>query len=207
MRHFLSKAIAGGLSAALVLLWCPLLFPADSLDSWLVRGVAWTILFELLLHSLAPFEESVWDAAESRFGDRAKRRTLRRAAPVASVALAAAAVMLLVGAHRPAPIAADAERRVKVVQVTKVVRPVTVRRVVEAPAPAAVAPVEAEVPVAPAPARVSQAPDKPKRRTRQARDVDPAPPKVEIGETAPEERTPVCTGTCAEPVPAAGSTL
>jgi hypothetical protein len=62
MREFLSKSIAGGLSAGVVLLWWPVIFDrVNTITSWFVRGVAWTILFELLLVALIPFERALWE--------------------------------------------------------------------------------------------------------------------------------------------------
>ena len=62
MREFLSKSIAGGLSAGVVLLWWPVLFAeVDTVTSWFVRGVAWTVCFELLLVALIPFERALWE--------------------------------------------------------------------------------------------------------------------------------------------------
>jgi hypothetical protein len=60
VREFLSKSIAGGLSAGVVLLWWPVLFDrVDTVTSWFARGVAWTVLFELLLCSRCiPFERA-----------------------------------------------------------------------------------------------------------------------------------------------------
>ena len=72
MREFLSKSIAGGLSAGVVLLWWPVLFAeVDTVTSWFVRGVAWTVCFELLLVALIPFERALWETAH---GERVARR-------------------------------------------------------------------------------------------------------------------------------------
>ena len=66
MGHLLSKLVAGGLSAAVVLLWWPLVFPSDTVESWLVRGIAWTASFELMLHAFMPVEESLWRSRAAR---------------------------------------------------------------------------------------------------------------------------------------------
>ena len=71
VREFLSKSIAGGLSAGVVLLWWPVLFDeVDTVTSWFVRGVAWTVCFELLLVALIPFERALWETAR---GERISR--------------------------------------------------------------------------------------------------------------------------------------
>ena len=62
VRQLLSKSIAGGLSAGVVLLWWPVLFEdVDTVGSWFVRGVAWTVCFELLMFALIPFERALWE--------------------------------------------------------------------------------------------------------------------------------------------------
>ena len=75
MREFLSKSIAGGLSAGVVLLWWPVLFEdVDTVTSWFVRGVAWTLLFELLLLALIPFSGRPRTASASHAGWGARAR-------------------------------------------------------------------------------------------------------------------------------------
>ena len=72
MREFLSKSIAGGLSAGVVLLWWPVLFDdVDTVTSWLARGVAWTLCFELLLLAFVPFERALWETTR---GERISSR-------------------------------------------------------------------------------------------------------------------------------------
>lgn len=146
MREFLSKSIAGGLSAGVVLLWWPVLFEeVDSVTSWFVRGVAWTVCFEMLLFALIPFERAIWNTARaermvqrvgsagSRIDSGSHRRRIGRLSAVAGVALAVPVVLLVAGLHQQLPVQAEAatKRPIKVVRVTKVVRPVTVKRIVE----------------------------------------------------------------------------
>jgi hypothetical protein len=161
VREFLSKSIAGGLSAGVVLLWWPVLFAeVDTVTSWFVRGVAWTVCFELLLVALIPFERALWEttrgeriatrvgSAGLRLNSGSHRRRMSRVSAVATMALAVPVVLLVAGLHEQAPARAEvpAVAPIKVVRVTKVVRPVTVQRVVEqAPLPEVTAP----APVAP----------------------------------------------------------
>ena len=121
MREFLSKSIAGGLSAGVVLLWWPVLFEeVDTVTSWFVRGVAWTVCFELLLVALIPFERALWETAR---GERISRRDGQRglASPLGlapaphgpperrgHVALAIPVVLLVAGLHEQAPAHAEA---------------------------------------------------------------------------------------------------
>ena len=73
MREFLSKSIAGGLSAGVVLLWWPVIFDRmNTVMSWFVRGVTWTVLFELLLIALIPFERALWETSR---GERISGRS------------------------------------------------------------------------------------------------------------------------------------
>jgi len=186
VREFLSKSIAGGLSASVVLLWWPLLFSeVDSVTSWLVRGAAWTVLFEILLVALVPFERALWEttggeristrigAAGSRLHAGSRRRRMSRLSAVATMALAVPVVLLVagLGKHTPAPAEAKAATPVKVVRVTKVVKvvkrtPVTVQPSTGMPT------VGQAAPATPAPAQAAE----PERTT------------VEVGRPAPVER-------------------
>ncbi len=194
VREFLSKSIAGGLSAGVVLLWWPVLFEEiDTVTSWFVRGVAWTICFEVLLLALLPFERALWETARgeritrrmgyagSRLHAGSNRRRMGRLSAVATVAVAVPVALLVAGLHEQAPARAEAApvRPIKVVRVTKVVRPVTVKRVIER-APISGQPViTPQEPAAPAPA--------PPRVTE-----EPAPPtgRTVVGDTAPVESAP-----------------
>ena len=137
MREFLSKSVAGGLSAGVVLLWWPVLFDrVDTVTSWFVRGVAWTLLFELVLLALIPFERALWEtprgervstrvgAAHSRLHSGSPPRRLSRLGAVASAAVVVPVVLLVTGLHQvPASAQANSMRQpVKVVRVTKVVK-------------------------------------------------------------------------------------
>lgn len=145
MRQFLSKSIAGGLSAGVVLLWWPVLFDeVDTVTSWLVRGVAWTVCLELLMFALVPFERALWEttrgerissrvgAANSRLNSGPHRRRLSRVSAVATVALALPIALMVVGLQEQTAAEAEAKaapvRPINVVRVTKVVK---VRKVVE----------------------------------------------------------------------------
>lgn len=187
MREFLSKSIAGGLSAGVVLLWWPVLFDrVDTVTSWFVRGVAWTVCFELLLVALIPFERALWEttrgerlsrtvgSAGVRLHSGSPRRRMSRLSAVATGALAIPVVLLVagLGLHKQAPAHAEAPvRPIKVVRVTKVVRPVTVKKIIEqTPAQQEYAPVVQQSAPAPVPPRTTEKP---------TRD------RTVVGETAP----------------------
>jgi hypothetical protein len=189
MRQFLSKSIAGGLSAGVVLVWWPVLFEnVDTVTSWFIRGAAWTVCFELLLSALVPVERALWEtqpgeriagrvgAAGTRLQSGSHRRKLGQLSALATVALAVPVVLVVMGVQEQVPAKAEAAqpRPIKVVRVTKVVK---VRKVVHpAPvsvAPQTVAPQSSSQPVATAPGR----------------ETPPASPdSVAIGRSAPVER-------------------
>ena len=188
MREFLSKSIAGGLSAGVVLLWWPVLFDqVDTVTSWFVRGVAWTVCFELLLVALIPFERALWEttrgerisqtvgSAGLRLHSGSHRRRMSRLSAVATGALAIPVVLLVAGLHKQAPAQAEAPvRPIKVVRVTKVVRPVTVKKIVEQ------TPVQQEYVPAPQPATPTPVPPRTTEKPKSDRTV--------VGRTAPVER-------------------
>jgi hypothetical protein len=111
VRELISKLVAGGLSAAVILLWWPRFFPADNATTWLVRGVVWTLSFELLLHALVPIERGLWDSrtgtrlrsGASRAGSRlgSPRRSVRGRAGVACAALAVPVALLVAAPQQP----------------------------------------------------------------------------------------------------------
>jgi hypothetical protein len=188
VREFLSKSIAGGLSAGVVLLWWPVLFDeVDTVTSWFVRGVAWTVCFELLLVALIPFERALWEtthgerisrtmgSAGLRLNSGSHRRRMSRVSAVATMALAVPVVLLAAGLHKQAPAHAEAPAvaPIKVVRVTKVVRPVTVKKIIE------------QTPVqeyAPAPQQAAPAPVQPRTTEK------PSTGRTVVGHTAPVQR-------------------
>jgi hypothetical protein len=136
VREFISKSIAAGLSTGVVLLWWPVLFVrVNTVTSWFVRGVAWTVLFELLLVALIPFERALWEttggerlssrvgAARSRLHSGSRRRRLSRLSAVATVAVVVPVALLVTGLQQaPASAGTNPSRPIKVIRVTKVVK-------------------------------------------------------------------------------------
>lgn len=161
MRQLGSKLLAGGLSAGAILLWWPMFFRTDSVTAWLVRGIAWTLMFELLLLALSPFEVALWSTARGeRLIERVQagrallehdspRRRIGRRAVLALGALAVplALIALGVSSHIPSPRPAPV-RVTRVTRVVRVVKPVRVQRVVQVESVAATVP--AAVPRQPA---------------------------------------------------------
>jgi hypothetical protein len=196
--NFVAKLIAGGLSAAVILVWWPSVFPGDTVASWLARGVAWTLAFELFAHAFAPLERSLWDTAPGRrLRDRAAGQgaglALGRSATLACSALVVVGFLLAVAPDQPHQRAAGAPQRVTEVQrVVRVVRkPVEVTRVVTAArGPAASAPT-GSAPARSRHARVQPAPaDHPApQRTatpRRQNQTTPAPATAAPAQPAPE---------------------
>jgi hypothetical protein len=148
VRELISKLVAGGLSAAVVLLWWPQFFPADTVTAWLVRGVIWTLSFELLLAALGPVEHALWDTPAGRrvrsrasaAGDRigSPRRSGHGRAMLACSALAVPLTLLAMAPPQaPKPKPATSVRHVtEVKRIIRVVRrPVQVAQVTPAQAP------------------------------------------------------------------------
>lgn len=187
VRELISKLVAGGLSAAVILLWWPQFFPTDNATTWLVRGVVWTLSFELLVHALMPIERALWEShagsrvrsgasrASSRFGS--PRRSVRGRAGVACAALAVPVALLVAAPQQPAkPKTAAAVRHV-----TEVKRIVKVeRRQVRVAQVVPVASTTPEPPAAPVSAPPAAIHSKPATRST-TRAHRPAPASTQSG--------------------------
>jgi hypothetical protein len=195
--NFLAKLIAGGLSAAVILVWWPAFFPGDSVASWLARGVAWTLAFELFTVAFTPLEHALWETSPARrLRDRTPRPDrglpLGRSATLACSALVVVAFLLSFAPEQPRKRPAVATTHVtEVRKVVRVVRkPVEVTRVVRAaPETAAAVPARTAAPAQPAPA------DHPARQpTSKPRPQPKEPPGTEPAAPAPQTATPEMDG-------------
>jgi hypothetical protein len=141
--------------------------------------------------ALVPFERALWDTAHgeriarrvgnagSRLHSGSHRSRIGRLSAVAALALAIPVALVVAGLGEQAPARAEAQpvRPINVVRVTKVVRPVTVKRVIER------APVSGQ-PIVTSPAPEQSAPTPvPPRVTEQ-----PRTGRTVVGRTAPVER-------------------
>jgi hypothetical protein len=161
LNNLISKVLAAGLAAGVFLVWWPAHLPSTGVEWLVLRGLAWTLVFEILVLSFCPLENlATRSLARRRTAAQAHRvRDALAAAPVQAKAsgavLLAFTCLLLPGlmlAHAGRPPAKPAPRPVQVVRkvvVRKVVRQKTVvvrqAPVVQAPAPVAPsAPVEAK---------------------------------------------------------------
>jgi hypothetical protein len=160
LDNLVSKVTAAGLAAGLFLLWWPTHLPSTGVQWLVLRGLAWTLVFEILVLSFVPLETLAARGLRRRRTPRAavtmRRRLASAPAPAragGAVVLALAGVvlpglMLLHAGHPPAaPVAHDTTKVVRKVVVRRVVRERTV--VVRAAAPA---PAYARASAAPAPA-------------------------------------------------------
>jgi hypothetical protein len=209
-EHLFSKLIAGGLSAGVVLLWWPHLFPHDTAGGWVARGIAWTLLMEILVVAVSPLEH-VMRARVAAFGPVGHVRSffagtsrLRAYFALGLAAIAISLPLMLIATGHPA--AADTPKPpqvTKVTRVVKVVKQVKVKRIVVREAappatyPAAVkpAPAATSIPAATKPAASKRAATtKPQQKKTEAKQ-QPATPTP----------TPAPTTTPASPTPAPGA--
>jgi hypothetical protein len=183
-----SKLVAGGLSAAVVLLWWPRFFPSDSVESWLARGVVWTLCVETMILAFVPLEAALWDtragqrlrgrahAARRRLDADSPRRRLGAACSVAALAVGAATTAILLGPPRAPQSPRVATRHVT--EVKRIVRVVKkpVRVIAQAPAvPAPAAPL-----TQPTTVRSSHAGMQTRNKTQQPKRSEPTPSDTQL---------------------------
>jgi hypothetical protein len=175
LNNLISKVLAAGLAAGVFLIWWPAHLPSTGVEWLVLRGLAWTLVFEILVLSFCPLENlATRSLARRRTAAQAHRvRDALAAAPVQAKASGAVLLaftgLLLPGlmlAHAGRPPAKPAPRPVQVVRkvvVRKVVRQKTVvvrppAQVVQAPAPVAPDPPVATAPAAKKPATTTRKP-------------------------------------------------
>jgi hypothetical protein len=209
-EHLFSKLIAGGLSAGVVLLWWPRFFPHDTAGGWVARGIAWTLLAEILVVAVSPLEHAM-RARVAACRPVGRVRSLfsasTRMRAYLALGLAAVAVslpLMLIATGHPAVAGTPKPQQVtKVTRVVKVVKQVKVKRIVvrEAAPPAIYPPAVSAAPAAtPVPATSKPAASKraattkPQQKKTAAKDKPAAPTP-----------TPAPTTTPASPAPAPGA--
>ena len=140
-KTLLSKLLAAGLSSAVFLIWWPRHYPDAGLAWLVVRGVAWTATFELLLLAAAPLERRAWGRVAHRVD--AVPRKVRLGGWLAAAGLGLALVAVTAAAPPVEERTAQAKPRlVKQVIVKREVERVVVERTARQPevtAPAQVA--------------------------------------------------------------------
>jgi hypothetical protein len=216
LNNLISKVLAAGLAAGIFLLWWPAHLPSTGVEWLVLRGLAWTLAFEILVLSFCPLENlATRSLARRRAVGQAERvRGLFAAAPSqaktsGAVLLAFTGVLLpgLLLAHaghlpaRPQPRPTQVVRKIvvrKVVKRTVVVHaPATVVREPARPV-AAAAPV---TPVATPKAKTKTATGKTTSKQTKTAVTKAAPQKA----TTPPTTDPATTTTAA-PDPAAAAT-
>ena len=148
LDNLLSKVIAAGLAAGVFLLWWPAHLPSAGVQWLVLRGLAWTLAFEVLVLSFVPLERMATRAlARRRAAGRAHRVRSRLAAAPAPARASGAVMLAFTGLLLPGVLLLHSGRlpaAQPAAHTTKVVRKVVVRKVVrektvvvrEAPAPA-----------------------------------------------------------------------
>jgi hypothetical protein len=131
MSDLVSKVLAGGLSAAIFLLWWPAHVPAEGPEWLAVRGLLWTLAFEILLLSFCPLERAVAATVRSRRAGAVGPRPFARALALAVAGVAIPAALVGgTGGELGAPARAAAAAPAKVIVKRAIVRrEVVVRRV------------------------------------------------------------------------------
>jgi hypothetical protein len=128
MSGLFSKVLAGGLSAGIFLLWWPAHVTTTGSEWLFVRGILWSLVFEILLLAFNPLEKAVIGAVRAREPHRLGTPRIARVLTFAAVAVAVPLVMLA-GSRPPAAAPARAAAPKVIVKREIVKREVVVRRV------------------------------------------------------------------------------
>jgi hypothetical protein len=213
--------LAAGLAACVFLIWWPAHLPSTGVEWLVLRGLAWTLAFEILVLSFCPLENMATRALTRRH-TAARARTVRgRLAAAPAQAKASGAVLLactglllpgLMLAH-PGRTPAPSRRAVQVVRkvvVRKVVRQRTVvvrtpAKVVQAPAPIVSTQPAATVPAStPTTTAAEKAPKPATTANKTATAKKPPATKQQTKQaTTPTTTTPAATTQLPDPAEAA----
>jgi len=200
LDNLLSKVIAAGLAAGVFLLWWPAHLPSNGVQWLVLRGLAWTLAFEILVLSFVPFERMATRALiRRREGGRAARVRRRLAAAPAPARASGAVMLAFTGLLLPGLLLLHSGRlpaAQPAAHTTKVVRKVVVRKVVHERTVV----VRETAPAAPAPApdAASAAPATGAPKVSPAAPVKTATPKQSRSSTktaAKKTTPPPATGT------------
>jgi hypothetical protein len=185
LDNLLSKVIAAGLAAGVFLLWWPAHLPSNGVGWLVLRGLAWTLAFEILVLSFVPLEQMATRAlTRRRAASRASHVRSRLAAAPAPARASGAVMLAFTGLLLPGLLLLHSGRlpsTQRAAHTTKVVRKVVVRKVVRErtvvvreAAPAAPAPYAAS----PAPATTAEAPkasaEAPAKKTSTPKKIQPS---------------------------------
>ena len=198
LDNLLSKVIAAGLAAGVFLLWWPAHLPSAGVQWLVLRGLAWTLAFEILALSFVPLEQMATRAVvRRREGGRAARVRRRLAAAPAPARASGAVMLAFTGLLLPGLLLLHSGRlpaAQPVAHTTKVVRKVVVRKVVHERTVVVreAAPAAAPNPVSAALAPVAVAPKRAARKPSTSKAAAPSSTKPAAKETT---RTPPATTT------------
>lgn len=189
-------------------------FPTDSVTTWLVRGIVWTLAFEVMLVAFSPFELALWstgrgerisqrvEAKKALLDHESTRRRIGRRATLAlgTLMIPLALIAVGLGQHIPTSHAATPPKVTQITRVVRVVKPVRVQRVVK------IRTVSEQVPVATQPVYSAPAPTKkPKPATEKHSSPVVKAPKAHAH--APAQTAPSApTTTTGAPTPAGTQT-
>ncbi len=202
LDNLLSKVIAAGLAAGVFLLWWPSHLPSTGVQWLVLRGLAWTLAFEILVLSFVPFERmATRTLVRRREGGRAARVRRRLAAAPAPARASGTVMLACTGLLLPGLLLLHSGRlpaAQPAAHTTKVVRKVVVRKVVHertvvvheaapTPAPYAVsaAPAAAAKAVAATPAKKAAAAKRSTSSTKTAATKKPAATPATTTKTTP----------------------
>jgi hypothetical protein len=207
LDNLLSKVIAAGLAAGVFLLWWPAHLPSAGVPWLVLRGLAWTLAFEILVLSFVPFEQMATRAlVRRREGGRAARVRRRLAAAPAPARASGAVMLAFTGLLLPGLLLLHSGRlpaAQPAAHTTKVVRKVVVRRVVHERTVVVreAAPAAAPNPVtAPAAAPAAVAPKRAAKKISTSKAAAPSSTKPAAKKTTPTPATTTKTTAPAAPV-------
>jgi hypothetical protein len=211
LNNLISKVLAAGLAAGIFLLWWPAHLPSTGVEWLVLRGLAWTLGFEILVLSFCPLENlATRSLARRRAASQADRvRGLLAAAPsqaktsgavlLAFTGLLLPGLLLAHAGHLPAKPQPRPTQVVRKIVVRKVVRRTVV---VHAPATVITQPSRPLAAVAPA-ATTTKAKTKTATRKTTSKQT-----KTAVTKAAPQKATTTtapATTTTAVPDPAAAA--
>lgn len=123
----LSKLAAGGLSAGVVLVWWPVLPHSSGAGSWVLRGIIWTCLFELLVLALGPLEQSLLES-KAWVSVRAKLGTGLTVGNRGAIVVGLVMLLACAGLVWRGPVPSPAKPIKPQVEVKKIIQPVQIVR-------------------------------------------------------------------------------
>jgi hypothetical protein len=211
LDNLLSKVIAAGLAAGVFLLWWPAHLPSAGVQWLVLRGLAWTLAFEILVLSFVPFERMATRAlVRRRDGGRAAQVRRRLAAAPAPARASSAVMLAFTGLLLPGLLLLHSGRlpaAQPVAHTTKVVRKVVVRKVVHEKTVVVreAAPAAAAYPVSASPATAAPKPGTETTSTSKAAAPSPTKTAAKTTTATPAATTKTSPAAAVLPDPASAA--